>query len=54
MLTAALSVVVRNLDHYGKTFPIRDEVDKLNLRVTGITTDPPDLLTLIDKVFERR
>jgi len=56
MLTAALRVVVRNLHHYGKTiiFPIIKEGDKINLRANGITTDPQDLLSLNDKVFERR
>jgi len=56
MLTAALRIIVRNLHPSGKTiaFPIIEEVDKINLRANGITSDPQDLLTLIDKVFERR
>jgi len=31
-----------------------EEVDKINRRANGITSDPQDLLTLIDKAFERR
>lgn len=56
MLTAALRIVVRNIHLQGKsiTFPIIEEVDKISLRANGITTDPKDLLKLIDKVFERR
>lgn len=47
---------MRNIDQQGKTitFPTIEEVDKINLRANAIITDPQDLLTLIDKVFERR
>lgn len=56
LLTAALRIVVRNMHHNGKsiTFPTIEEVDRINLRASGITTDPQDLLKLIHKVFERR
>jgi len=56
MLTAALRIVVRNIHLQGKsiTFPIIEEVNKISLRANGITTDPEDLLKLIDKVFEIR
>jgi len=42
MLTTALRIIVRNLHLSRKriTFPIIDEVDKINLRANGITTDP--------------
>jgi len=56
ILTAAMRIIVRNIHPHGKaiTFPIIEEVDRINLRANGITTDPKDLLELIDRVFERR
>jgi len=56
LLVAAFRIVVRNIHPNGKTitFPIIEEVDRINLRANGITTDPKNLLDLIDKVFERR
>ena len=36
------------------TFPTIEEVDKINLRSNGITSDPKDLLDLIDQIFSRR
>ena len=55
-LTAALRVIIRNIHPQGKsiTFPIIEEVDRINLKSDGITSDPGDLLKLVDKVFERR
>ena len=56
LLTAALRLVVRHLHPTEKTitFPILEEVDRINLRASGITTNPQELLELLDRVFERR
>jgi len=44
ILTAALRIVVRNIHLQGKsiTFPIVEEVDKINLRANGIITHLKD------------
>jgi len=56
LLTAPFRLMVKNMHHNVKniTFIIIEEINKIHLKANGITTDPQDLLNLIDKIFERR
>jgi len=53
-LTAAFGILITKNHQQGKTFPITQEVDKINLRSNRIPTKLKDLLELVDKIFERR
>jgi len=56
LLSATLRIIVRNIHPNWKTItlPVIEEVDRINLRSNAITTEPKELLELVDKVFTRR
>lgn len=55
-LTKALRYVVRHLHNKGKTvrFPSPEAVDRLELKIAGLPTNPTELWGVIQKVFKRR
>lgn len=56
ILTTALRHVVRNIHEHGRsiTFPVLEEVDRIQLRSHNLPTEAKELKQLIDQVFRRR